>query len=637
MLIIKQLNKKQFVIIYIYKLKLLTKNFNIMKKISLLLFLIFGIYQLLNAQGAICPDDFEVCYEADPFELTGAEPPFGTYSGPGVSSNWFYPEVAGPGSHTILYYDMYQNQCTFVITVVLCEQEVLCPEDFEVCVFHAAFELTGAYPLGGHYAGQGVIGNMFNPENAGVGEHVITYYDTLQNMCQFIITVDLCQQEISCPEDFEVCIEAGPFELTGAVPLGGVYAGPGVQDNWFYPEIAGTGEHLITYYDPLQNQCQFYIAVEICAVETECPDDIVICIEADPFILTGAIPEGGFYAGPGIMLDWFYPEMAGPGEHIIYYWDPYQNHCTFTIIVEICQVICPDDFTVCVIDEPFELTGATPEGGTYAGPGVDDNWFFPEIAGEGEHLITYYDLEQNSCEFYIAVEICQPEVICPDDFVVCADDEPFELTGATPEGGIYAGPGVDDNWFFPEVAGEGNHIITYYDPNQNSCQFTISVDSCPQQISCPEDFEVYITDEPFELTGATPEGGTYFGPGVDDNWFFPEIAGLGEHLITYYDPLQNSCQFYIAVIEPVGIIWSKTNKINIYPNPNNGDFFVTANYPEESVIFEIYDINGRLVEKIIILTEKNSDIYLSTDLSSGLYYLKIINRDQTIVKKIIIE
>ncbi|MCD4734577.1 MAG: T9SS type A sorting domain-containing protein, partial [Bacteroidales bacterium] len=44
-----------------------------------------------------------VCMTTPAFELTGGEPAGGTYSGPGVTNGYFYPETAGYGEHTIVY------------------------------------------------------------------------------------------------------------------------------------------------------------------------------------------------------------------------------------------------------------------------------------------------------------------------------------------------------------------------------------------------------------------------------------------------------------------------------------------------------------------------------------------------------
>jgi uncharacterized protein (TIGR02145 family) len=40
---------------------------------------------------------------------------------------------------------------------------------------------------------------------------------------------------------------AKPIRLRGGIPLGGTYSGPGVNNGYFYPSVAGPGNHLVTY------------------------------------------------------------------------------------------------------------------------------------------------------------------------------------------------------------------------------------------------------------------------------------------------------------------------------------------------------------------------------------------------------
>jgi len=47
--------------------------------------------------------DDTVCLTTPAFQLSGGTPAGGSYSGDGVSNNWFYPQSAGTGSHTITY------------------------------------------------------------------------------------------------------------------------------------------------------------------------------------------------------------------------------------------------------------------------------------------------------------------------------------------------------------------------------------------------------------------------------------------------------------------------------------------------------------------------------------------------------
>jgi PKD repeat protein len=58
-------------------------------------------------------------------------------------------------------------------------------------------------------------------------------------------------------EPFEwVCAGWPAFELTGGMPPGGEYSGPGVTDGWFNPAAAGLGTHTITYSYTDPNNCE---------------------------------------------------------------------------------------------------------------------------------------------------------------------------------------------------------------------------------------------------------------------------------------------------------------------------------------------------------------------------------------------
>lgn len=81
----------------------------------------------------------------------------------------------------------------------------------------------------------------------------------------------------------------------------------------------------------------------------------------------------------------------------------------------------------------------------------------------------------------IITELQLPELSCPPDNSVSINTTPFELTGATPEDGVYSGTGVADGFFYPNTAGIGNHqiVYTYSDENNctNTCTFIITVTS----------------------------------------------------------------------------------------------------------------------------------------------------------------
>lgn len=52
------------------------------------------------------------------------------------------------------------------------------------------------------------------------------------------------------------CLNYPAFELTYAMPAGGIYTGNGVLEGWFYPEISGLGIHEITYNFTDENGCE---------------------------------------------------------------------------------------------------------------------------------------------------------------------------------------------------------------------------------------------------------------------------------------------------------------------------------------------------------------------------------------------
>jgi PKD repeat protein len=148
-----------------------------------------------------------------------------------------------------------------------------------------------------------------------------------------------------------------------------------------------------------------------------------------------------------------------------------------------------------------------------------------------------------------------------------------------------------------------------------------------------------IEEEPPVQLTAMPEGGVYTGLNVsEDGIFTPEEATVGYNVITYTYEDENGCvnslQDSIYVDQCVGINDKLSeNTIHIYPNPNQGEFTVSCN----SVIERIWIIN----QKGETVFDEMSDavtVRVNTDLSKGVYFLRIITSDNTeaISKKIII-
>lgn len=95
---------------------------------------------------------------------------------------------------------------------------------------------------------------------------------------------------------------------------------------------------------------------------------------------------------------------------------------------------------------------------------------------------------------------------------------------------------------------------------------------------------VCLNDDPVVLTGGTPEffdldqPGIYSGPGVVDGLFYPDRAGLGEHIITYTPSANMHCPVpstaTLRVVEPVYV--EPMEELHVLPG-NSVNLRVTSN------------------------------------------------------------
>jgi hypothetical protein len=70
-------------------------------------------------------------------------------------------------------------------------------------------------------------------------------------------------------------------------------------------------------------------------------------------------------------------------------------HLTIHTLPVVSLVLNPD--TVCNNSGPFAVTGGSPPGGIYTGPGIISGSFDPAIAGVGTHTILYVYTDTNNC------------------------------------------------------------------------------------------------------------------------------------------------------------------------------------------------------------------------------------------------
>jgi PKD repeat protein len=212
------------------------------------------------------------------------------------------------------------------------------------------------------------------------------------------------------------------------------------------------------------------------------------------------------------------------------------------------------------------------------------------------------------------------------------------------------------NWTFeggdPASSTEQNPVVTYNDEGTFNVELTIS-DGTNTNTLLMEDYITVLMTPPvmllpfsdvcvgwpaFELTGGSPAGGIYSGPGVSNGWFDPAVAGLGTHTITYTFEATNGCdnsaQQSILVDPCTGIEELTGEPFSIYPNPTTGSFNLKVN---EAGTLDISIIN-MLGEEVYNELSTVSGFYSKTislkGELSGIYFIKVQTESGTYVKKL---
>ncbi|GEM_PF-955584 len=356
-----------------------------------------------------------------------------------------------------------------------------------VCITAAAVLLSGGFPAGGTYSGPGVSNAQFDP-GIGAGQHTLLYTAVDQNACQLTdsVTMEVYPLPVITIPPFpdDLCIDLPEWPLPQADPPGGTYTGSGITGEIFYPAIAGTGTHPVTYTFTDGNGCtnsqQADLTVHPLPVVTFNGVLEPQCVSSNAYVLSDGDPPGGSYSGNGVSNGVFNASVAGTGLHTITYAFTDANSCTASasslMLVYPLPVLSwnnpPAD--LCINDPPLLLEGGEPAGGVYSGTAVSNGMFYPSVAGTGLHVLNYTYTDANACSNTISVGVMVhplPLVYFFGSFPpVCLNTSPLTLNTGFPGGGTYSGPGVIGNQFSPAMAGPGSHVITYTYADNYGCQ-----------------------------------------------------------------------------------------------------------------------------------------------------------------------
>ncbi|WP_230471095.1 DUF7948 domain-containing protein [Hymenobacter jejuensis] len=289
--------------------------------------------------------------------------------------------------------------------------------------------------------------------------------------------------------------------------------------------------------------------------------DVTVCVDSDGLPLVGT-PAGGTWSGPGVTGSLatgykFVPNANLLGQQLLTYTVLGTGLCGGESVLKVNVVPAltaaftqfpQTSFCLNGFSNPSVTLTAMPAGGTFSGPGVSGNVFYPAGAGSGTHTLTY-TYQANGCQARATQVVTVVNAIAGPDFSICSGAAAVRLKG-NPAGGKWSGPGVsgsipDGYVFTPTAALVGSQKLTYTLEGPDGCTssslLTATVQRSPQ-ITLPT-LPVYCVTNTSAVV--LPKGMYWSGRGVsgyyDSFTFVPATAGVGKHSLSYGTYDYGSC------------------------------------------------------------------------------------------------
>ncbi len=520
------------------------------------------------------------CTNTPGFSLTGASPAGGTWSGAGfVNASG---QCTGPfttGNYNLTY-TASQNGCTASdqLTISIGAAPIVnAGSNRSVCSNGTNLTLNGFSPAGGVWSGNGVsAAGVFSPSEALTGNQVLTYTVNL-NGCSGSsqLTVNVKAIPVITTGANETACESGmSFKINGYSPRGGKWTGPGVyQDSLYAPGNALVGTQTLTY-SVTRNGCTNFSQKTITVTNgnsiTLGTSAAQLCSNGIPTTFSGFLPSGGTWKGAGISP----AGLLTPASNLVgaqtYTYRLDLNGCRDSVQVQtqinaVPTVNAGSDISVCATGASVTLTNATPAGGIWSGPGVNDSGVFdPTLVTAGLIGLTY-TFTGNGCIGTDGLNVnvsASPNVTAGNDRNICKNSVPVTLVGS-PFGGTWTGNGVTAGGVFTPTSTMSGNITLTYSINENGCTGTdpviISITNAIA-INAGQNQTVCDNQSAFNLTGASPSGGTWTGTGVTTTGNFNPIGLAAGPITLVYRATQNNCT----------ALSSKTITVNAAPTVTAG-------------------------------------------------------------------
>lgn len=153
------------------------------------------------------------------------------------------------------------------------------------------------------------------------------------------------------------------------------------------------------------------------------------------------------------------------------------------------------------------------------------------------------------------------------------------------------------------------------------------------------DFPVTVCMEqpPFQLTTGKPAGGTYSGKGVNANYFYPSMAGIGSHNITYTYTDSLGCinsaaaDIHVSVCTGITGLTPAEMTVHSFPNPFHN-----------SITFQLQNIDYIATGELVLYNSTGAEVIRLPfcdpvftinrgNLSNGIYFYRLFINDHQLI------
>ena len=155
--------------------------------------------------------------------------------------------------------------------------------------------------------------------------------------------------------------------------------------------------------------------------------------------------------------------------------------------------------------------------------------------------------------------------------------------------------------------------------------------------------QVLLTAPALPLSGGSPAGGTWSGPGVTNGTFSPSAAGVGTHLLTYTYTSRFGCSATatqsLEVVRTLGLAETAgVRSLSLSPNPASGAVLLTFSTARaQAPRVQLIDALGRVVREQPLPIATEHVIPLALPAASGVYRVRLLLADGVIIRPLLVQ